>query len=1326
MGDIPSHPDFDRSKLSDGQYIELLLFEIKELNSTLARKDLLIQSLQGNLNLEKESADATKEDSKKEPLSKKPSKEKIPNRTKSDSISKSEPIAKSESTAKPEPISKDGSPIKPEPISKDQTPDEIGIPIRSARRKPTDQEKSAESNKTISEKLDPIDLEPSYEGLKISRSNEPLRIDDYYSSDPKKEEAKIDTAQKYETDYNSPLSKESARDLSQEISRDISNENSQDLSKEGYKDKKLTKEPSIGSLRQDTSIGDLSTSTAIESQIEARNRSHSLSRGGQPDRLQTESAKQKTPKAQISSPRSERSSVYSTEESERDYPEVNEAPEDKIDQPQDSTISEMEESAIDSTLSNRSSQIEEKSTNSLRPFKSSDTQNSTNRSINQTMNQSANMSANQSGIFQHKNHSASSFQSYKSRIKLPTNMQNNTLQLTISPQIPSQPQLNNQHLEPRNQPTDLPLSPQRSHPNTSTFTSPQQPSNEPPRIPLPQSPDDGRNNILSANGNGMPHSKTLRDLNVQNLKIDAPPPTYKYANESNSLRSPASINPNSGSQIQTPQENSISKMGSPRKQDTKEAPHTPNAFYNDPDNGSIPMLGSQFGELVSNLSSPAVPPSQYSQTSPATGYSNGGFGYDNDSLRTPGTTNDYLSQDSVFNYRGGMNSNKNLKSGSSFLVNRNVSNDSGPEEDALFIKPEDFQTITINVASTISTGNSQGQSSTTSTKRLEDVQITLTINDRDSGKEMWRIKKSLNQLVAFDNEIRPTVEYFGLPILPDKSLFFSSTPNKIDIRRSGLQNYFNTLFVMPHIPHLILFRICKYLSLDFVNPLDEFKSGAKKEGYLVRKYKGLGTNWKIRWCQVDGPQLELYDLPGGTLLEQINLVNCQIGRQSSDTVAEDKGYRHAFLIMESHKTSKLSSSIPKHFFCAETDHERDEWVSMLIESNEGSAPPLDVDDNSSSSNITANASEGTLLNTPRSQPDYQDDLESSTNKIFKSPLHTSHTTTDTERSHEGKEKDREREREKRNKKRSIFPFRKNASSSNNSQNPMFDHNNIIDSDLNNSITPPPHSNSYGYNNQPYQLSHNSHSQSQLQNPNTTISSQSTTGHDESSIQLYLDKMGLDDNMSKQIFGRDVLQAYEISHHTFLERPIPSICYRCIDFLIRTGAIYEEGIFRLSGSASTIRQLKELFNKKFDLDLFENELKPDIHTVAGLFKTYLRELPSPILTDNAYNDLRQMIINNGANSATALKFKEYLSNGNNIPKINYDLCYIIFKFLKEIVNNNHINKMNLRNVSIVFVPTLNISLDVLGLLLVDFNCIFENQAPTPDNQRENLELNIPSF
>lgn len=587
---------------------------------------------------------------------------------------------------------------------------------------------------------------------------------------------------------------------------------------------------------------------------------------------------------------------------------------------------------------------------------------------------------------------------------------------------------------------------------------------------------------------------------------------------------------------------------------------------------------------------------------------------------------------------------------SSFLVLTQPEDDDVP----LFIKPEDFHTVRIRVVSTISLN----------AKKSDDPNCTFSINDRDSGKEMWRIRKSLSQILIFDNEIRPVVEFFGLPALPEKSLFSSFTPSKVDSRLRFLQEYFDTIFNMPHIPQIVLFRICRYISLDFVNPLDDFKSGARKEGFLIRRYKGLGTTWKVRWCQIDGPSLEIYELPGGVLLEQIKLGGSQIGRQSSDVVAEERGYRHAFLIIEGTRNSKISSSPPKHFFCAESDEERDNWIASMVEFTDND--PLNNPDHSS--------------NLRRSNGHGHEEDPNKTMSLYNPALDESIPFEDHKDTAPIEHKDPKEE--KRMKKRSMFNFRSRTLSN---EAPKPD-----------SIEKLP--------TQP-------------------------TWQPQENMQTYLDQMNLQEEPTVRVFGQELLEVFKLSHHQFKGIEIPSICFRCFEFLDRKGAIYEEGIFRLSGSASAIRQLKQKFNISLDIDLFETQLAPDVHTIAGLLKLYLRELPNSVFGRETYGELQLLITENSGvtpSSKIALMIRDHLRTGKSVNPINYDFCVIIFGFLRSVIAQSAVNRMSLKNVCIVFVPTLNISVDILSLCLVDYDCIFGDAEPIPDNKREVLDLQIPTF
>ncbi|CAG8813845.1 19351_t:CDS:2, partial [Gigaspora rosea] len=76
--------------------------------------------------------------------------------------------------------------------------------------------------------------------------------------------------------------------------------------------------------------------------------------------------------------------------------------------------------------------------------------------------------------------------------------------------------------------------------------------------------------------------------------------------------------------------------------------------------------------------------------------------------------------------------------------------------------------------------------------------------------------------------------------------------------------------------------------------------------------------------------------------------------------------------------------------------------------------------------------------------------------------------------------------------------------------------------------------------------------------------------------------------------------------------LPAVVYRCIEYLDANDADKEEGIYRLSGAAMTLKHLKDRFNTKGDIDLLHQGEHYDIHAVAGLLKLYLRELPTNLL------------------------------------------------------------------------------------------------------------------
>lgn len=86
------------------------------------------------------------------------------------------------------------------------------------------------------------------------------------------------------------------------------------------------------------------------------------------------------------------------------------------------------------------------------------------------------------------------------------------------------------------------------------------------------------------------------------------------------------------------------------------------------------------------------------------------------------------------------------------------------------------------------------------------------------------------------------------------------------------------------------------------------------------------------------------------------------------------------------------------------------------------------------------------------------------------------------------------------------------------------------------------------------------------------------------------------------------------HLRVCDKEIAVVIETCIGVLLHN--IEEEGLFRIPGSTSKVKKLKA----SFDAGLVDiEEFARDPHTVAGCLKSYLRELPEPLLTAALYPD-----------------------------------------------------------------------------------------------------------
>ncbi|KAM6407515.1 rho GTPase-activating protein 17 isoform 3-T4 [Rhynochetos jubatus] len=136
---------------------------------------------------------------------------------------------------------------------------------------------------------------------------------------------------------------------------------------------------------------------------------------------------------------------------------------------------------------------------------------------------------------------------------------------------------------------------------------------------------------------------------------------------------------------------------------------------------------------------------------------------------------------------------------------------------------------------------------------------------------------------------------------------------------------------------------------------------------------------------------------------------------------------------------------------------------------------------------------------------------------------------------------------------------------------------------------------------------------------------------------------------------------------------------CVMMLLETG-MREEGLFRIAAGASKLKKLKAALDcSASQLDEFYS----DPHAVAGALKSYLRELPEPLMTYGLYEEWTQ-----AANIQDQdKKLQELWRICNRLPKHYHANFRYLIKFLAKLAQNSDVNKMTPSNVAIVLGPNL---------------------------------------
>ncbi|XP_077899037.1 rho GTPase-activating protein 44 isoform X7 [Ictidomys tridecemlineatus] len=163
-------------------------------------------------------------------------------------------------------------------------------------------------------------------------------------------------------------------------------------------------------------------------------------------------------------------------------------------------------------------------------------------------------------------------------------------------------------------------------------------------------------------------------------------------------------------------------------------------------------------------------------------------------------------------------------------------------------------------------------------------------------------------------------------------------------------------------------------------------------------------------------------------------------------------------------------------------------------------------------------------------------------------------------------------------------------------------------------------------------------------------------------------------VEKPSFGKPLEE-----HLTISGREIAFPIEACVTMLLECG-MQEEGLFRVAPSASKLKKLKAALDCCV-VDV--QEYSADPHAIAGALKSYLRELPEPLMTFELYDEWIQ-----ASNIQEQEKRLQALWNAcEKLPKANHNNIRYLIKFLSKLSEYQDINKMTPSNMAIVLGPNL---------------------------------------
>ncbi|XP_076017491.1 breakpoint cluster region protein [Genypterus blacodes] len=145
--------------------------------------------------------------------------------------------------------------------------------------------------------------------------------------------------------------------------------------------------------------------------------------------------------------------------------------------------------------------------------------------------------------------------------------------------------------------------------------------------------------------------------------------------------------------------------------------------------------------------------------------------------------------------------------------------------------------------------------------------------------------------------------------------------------------------------------------------------------------------------------------------------------------------------------------------------------------------------------------------------------------------------------------------------------------------------------------------------------------------------------------------------------------------------VPHVVRCCVEEVESRG-MDEVGIYRISGAASDLANLKAAFNSNLR-EAVGRLRRAEVNVASGILKLYFRELPEPLIPTELFQSLARCLDIQDFDS----RLVSMLSLLQSCPNLNRQTFLFLMRHLQRVSERQSVNKMSLINLATVFGPSL---------------------------------------